>query len=78
MARFLGTNKTDNKHYYGNVFNIISEDENFIDRNTAIASYFNAEQMQRENRPQIPVYAMREALVNAVCHLDYSQRVIQV
>jgi ATP-dependent DNA helicase RecG len=78
MARFLGNDRTydmlDNKHFYGNIFDIISEAENFVARNTAISSHFPRGQMQREDRPQVPVYAMREALVNAVCHLDYSQR----
>lgn len=75
MARFKGTEKgdfIDNKQAFGNAFQLLNAAENFIRRNTAIFSTIPSGQMKRIDKPEYPVDAVREALINAICHRDYS------
>lgn len=76
MGRFAGISYTsdfiDNQHIYGNIFILLSEANNFIKRHLPIASIFHHEALERIDTPALPVLALREALVNAVCHRDYS------
>lgn len=78
MARFKGVDKLgdfiDNQRVYGNAFKIISAAIEFIQRYLPIASFFKPDQMQRIDQPAVPMLALREALINAVSHRDYSQR----
>ena len=75
MGRFKGTSKTDsfidNQQVYGNVFVLISTADHFIRRHLPIASFFESDQFERVDKPILPVLALREAMVNAVCHRDY-------
>ena len=75
MGRFKGTNKTDNfidnQQVYGNIFALISAADHFIRRHLPIASFFESDQFERIDKPALPVLAVREAIVNAVCHRDY-------
>ncbi len=43
-----------------------------ISRNTAVAARIVEGQMQRFEEPEYPFKAVREALINALCHRDYS------
>jgi ATP-dependent DNA helicase RecG len=76
MARFKGTNKLgdfiDNQQLYGNSFRILSEADAFLRRHLPIASFFKPDQFKRIDKPALPVLAVREALINAICHRDYS------
>ena len=75
MARFKGTKKgsfIDSKHVFGNAFQLLKEAELFINRNTAISSYIKNNEMARVDEPEYPFEAIREALINAICHRDYS------
>ena len=75
MARFKGTDKLgdfiDNQQIYCNVFNMLKEADNFLRKHLPIASYFKPDQFRRIDKPALPVLAVREALVNAICHKDY-------
>lgn len=75
MARFRGTEKgdfIDSRHVFGNAFLLLQEAENFINRNTAIASNIKTGQLARDDQPEYPFGAIRESLINAICHRDYS------
>ncbi len=75
MARFRGTDKTefiDNKQVRGNIFTLLDEASQFLNRHIAIAGKIVPDQLERIDTPQYPTAALREALVNALCHRDYS------
>lgn len=75
MARFRGLQKSDfidSRHVFGNAFQLLKEAQTFIDRNTAISSRFETGNMARIDEPEYPADAIREALINAICHREYS------
>lgn len=78
MAHFHGRDKLgdyiDNQQVSGNAFQLLREADIFLRRNLLIASVFNPEQFKRIDKPALPVLAVREALINALIHRDYSNR----
>jgi ATP-dependent DNA helicase RecG len=78
MARFKGTSKTgefiDNQSLYGNAFLILSEASAFIKRHLSIASFYQEDRLERIDKPALPTLAIREGLINAICHRDYANR----
>lgn len=78
MARFKGTDKLgdfiDNQQLYGNAFRLLSEADAFLRRHLPIASFFKSTQFKRIDKPILPVMAIREALINTICHRDYADR----
>ncbi len=62
----------DNREFYGNAFRVLSEATHFIMRHLPVASSFQSSQFTRNDEPALPVLAVREALINAICHSDYS------
>jgi len=78
MARFRGRTKVegfiDNQWERGNAFQLISLAHHFTHRHLPIASYFEPGKLQRIDQPAVPQLALREALINAFCHKDYSIR----
>lgn len=78
LARFRGQDMLgdfiDNKEFFGNAFRMLEEANSFITRHLPIASFFELNQLERIDKPALPVLAVREALVNAICHRDYSIR----
>ena len=75
MARFQGETKSigfiDEKRCVGHAFQILKEAETFVRRHLNIAMKFMPNSLQREDIPQLPFLAIREALINAICHRDY-------
>jgi len=72
-ARFIGVNKAeflDRLDIQGSVFDAIEEVPKFIRRNTRMAG--KIEMMYRQDTPEYPEIALREALINAILHTDYS------
>lgn len=72
LAIFAGKDKLtflDIKSLRGNVFDLLDEMELYITKHMKWRVKFG--KMEREEIPEIPVRAIREALVNSVCHRDY-------
>jgi len=59
----------DRKDFCGGVVSDIEESLRFIERNTRTA--YRIEKLRREEVPEYPMRALREAITNAVMHRDY-------
>ena len=72
-ARFKGIDMTyfiDKKEFNSDIFNNIKDIESFLKNHLNLRSEF--EGFQRRDILEIPPLALREAIVNAVVHRDYS------
>lgn len=72
MACFRGVDKdvfVDNKRVYGNFFDLFDAGMEFCFSNLKLSGEIVG--VQREERLEIPVGALREALTNALCHRQY-------
>ncbi|MBQ0076085.1 MAG: putative DNA binding domain-containing protein [Bacteroidales bacterium] len=72
MARFVGTDKMeflDNQRAKGNFFDLLDAGMMFAYKHLNISGKITG--LQREDKLEIPLRAMREALVNALCHRSY-------
>jgi len=75
LARFKGMDKSeflDQRQLHGHAFQILDEAMHFILRNIPIAGRFEPGKLERQDVPLYPPLALREALVNAICHRDYT------
>ncbi len=75
MARFKGIDKTeflDNRQIHGHGFKLLDDAMLFLQRHLPVAGRIQAGLFERVDEPLFPVAALREALVNAICHRDYS------
>lgn len=76
MGRFRGTKITgdilDNKQEHLHAFAIVREGVAFLDRTLPLAARFTEGEIFREDRLPVPPDALREILLNAVMHRDYS------
>lgn len=69
---YKGTEKVnilDKKDFKGNIVENINNAILFVKRHTNVQ--YKIEKLQREEIPDIPDVALREAIINAVCHRDY-------
>ena len=62
----------DIKDFKGNLFEQIDHVDTYIKEHIQIASRLVSGRLDRENIPEYPFFAIREILVNAVAHRDYS------
>ncbi len=62
-------NILDKKDFKGNIVENINNAILFVKRHTNVQ--YKIEKLQREEIPDIPDIALREAIINAVCHRDY-------
>src|SRR6056297_3432851 len=72
-SRFKGTSMDvflDRKEYEGDLFTQLENTENFIKNHIRLSSQIKG--LQREDQYELPIEAIRESLVNAVVHRDYS------
>ena len=76
MGRFRGTKITgdilDNKQEHMHAFAMVREGMAFLDRTLPLAARFPEGKIFREDRLPVPANALREILLNAVMHRDYS------
>jgi len=74
-ARFKGTDMSvflDRKEYSGDLFSQLEQTEAFIKNHTHLRGEING--LQRTDIFELPEAALREALVNAVVHRDYTNQ----
>lgn len=76
-ATLFASDKTDSeyidlKYYEGPLLILFNELYNFILRNTPTRAYFPENNPQRQNMNLYPERAIREGLINALVHRDYS------
>ena len=76
MARFRGMSVTgdilDNRQEHLQAFAAVREVVAWLDRTLPLAARFPAGDLFREDRQPVPADALREVLLNAVMHRDYS------
>ena len=75
MARFKGIDRhefLDSDLVYGNVFELLEKGTLFIKRHLPVAAKVIPGKLERVETPLIPFNATREALINSLCHRDYS------
>jgi len=75
LARFKGVDKTeflDNRQLHGHAFTLLDEAMLFLRRHLPVAGRIEPGLFERVDEPLFPLAALREALVNALCHRDYS------
>lgn len=75
MARFRGIDKTeflDQRQLHGHAFTLLEEAILFLRRHLPTAGRIQPGLFERADEPLFPFEALREALVNAFCHRDYS------
>ena len=70
--RIPGERFIDNQRIEGTIPEMLDEALNFVRRNMKNTTYINPETGQRQDRTQYPVTAVREAILNALVHRDYS------
>lgn len=69
-SRLKGTNFLDKQKITGDLWEAVDQVMVFVKRNTRIAAKFDG--FKRIDIEEYPYTAIREAIVNAVCHRDYS------
>lgn len=75
LARFRGVDKRDfidNKQIYGNIFELTTIAMEFLFKHLSLAGNTH-KRIEREDRLEIPYDALRESVVNALCHRAWQQ-----
>lgn len=77
MGRFVDETMDDvidSKQIRGNAFQLLAEAQEFIRKNIPISSRYDPNQFERVDEAALPLLAVREAIINAIVHRDYSKR----
>lgn len=62
----------DNKRITGTIPDMVDEAVSFVKKNSRVSTVIDADG-QRRDRPEYPLRAVREAVLNALVHRDYSE-----
>jgi len=76
MARFMGTDKNefvDNQRAEGNFFDLLDAGMAFFFKHLNLSGKIPNHSLQREERLEIPYHALREALINSLCHRQWEK-----
>lgn len=76
MARFLGTNKNefiDEMRVEGNFFDLLDAGLAFCFKHLNLSGKITNHSLQREERLEIPYKALREAIINSLCHRQWER-----
>ncbi len=75
IARFKGTSRLafiDSREIKGTIYEMLDKFKSFFIRNTRLAN--KIVEFKRIDIPEYPYEAIREAIINAVAHRDYTRR----
>lgn len=67
-----GERFTDNQRIEGNISDMLDGAMQFVNKNMRTKTIINPYTGKREDRPDYPITAVREAVLNALVHRDYS------
>jgi ATP-dependent DNA helicase RecG len=76
MARFLGTDKNefiDEMRVEGNFFDLLDAGLAFCFKHLNLSGKITNHSLQREERLEIPYKALREAIINSLCHRQWER-----
>lgn len=76
MARFLGTDKNefiDEMRVEGNFFDLLDAGLAFCFKHLNLSGKITNHSLQREERLEIPYKALREAIINSLCHRQWEK-----
>jgi len=62
----------DDRMFQGPLVRMFNEVIDFVGRNVAVTARFENGRLRRRDRPEYPMHALREGLVNAFSHRDYA------
>ena len=68
----LGKRFLDNERIDGSMEEMLAQAVQFVDRNVRHATIIHTDTGKHEERPDYPLEAVREAVLNAIAHRDYS------
>lgn len=68
----MGERFTDNQRIEGNISEMLDGAMQFVKRNMRVKTIINPQTGKREDRTDYPIPAIREAILNALVHRDYS------
>lgn len=74
MARFLGTDKNefiDNQRVEGGFFDLLDAGMAFFFKHLNLSGKITNHSLYREERLEVPYAALREALINSLCHRQW-------
>jgi ATP-dependent DNA helicase RecG len=67
-----GGDFVDDRLFEGNAMALLEQVFSFVEQHVRVESRFKAGKIIREDRPEYPFAALREGLINAIVHRDYS------
>ena len=68
----IGERFIDNARIDGSIVNMLDESLNFVRRNMKMTTYIDPQTGKRSDKAEYPVIAVRELILNALVHRDYS------
>lgn len=76
MARFVGTDKNefiDNQRAEGNFFDLLDAGMAFFFKHLNLSGKITNHSLQRKEQLEVPYKALREALINSLCHRQWEK-----